>query len=91
MDFRYIKIISFMLLVMFSISSVFALGVSAPYWGDDHPLKLNPGGSKTVEFTLVTKAETEDAVVTMVDDAGIAEIISGSEYSVLPKQDFTPW
>jgi len=86
MDFPNIRLLSFVILFVFSIGSVFALGVSAPFWGDDHPLKIAPGTTEDIEFTLVNRAdaETEEVVVTMLDDGGVAEITSGTDYTVAP-------
>lgn len=80
-----IKTIILVLVVLFSINSVLALGVSSPYW-DKNPLKMYPGQIKEVSFTLTNKpdAETETAFVVLEEDAGIAELISGTEYSVAP-------
>ncbi|MFH1585846.1 MAG: hypothetical protein ABIB79_03700 [archaeon] len=79
------RVIILILVLLLSLNCVLALGVSSPYW-KDKPLKMYPGEVKDITFTLVNKptGETEKAFVAMEDDAGIAEITSGSEYFVEP-------
>lgn len=79
-----IKIISLALVfLLVGTGSAFALGVSTPYW-DDHPLKMYPGQVKEISFLLVNKVgnPTANAFVSLDESAGVAEITSGSEYSV---------
>jgi len=85
MDIRNIKLIALAFILLFSINLVLAIGVSSPYW-DQKPLKMYPGQTKEVSFTLVNKpdAGTEKAFVTLEKSAEIAEITSGSEYDVAP-------
>jgi len=80
-----IKLITFAIVTLLSISSVLALGVSSPYW-KNNPLEISPGETKEVSFTLTNSptAETATAFVNLVDGAGVAEIISGKEYTVTP-------
>jgi hypothetical protein len=85
MDIRNIKIISLVLVCLVSINFVLALGVSSPYW-EENPLKIAPGETRQVEFILVNRptGETQTAVVTLINDGGIAEVISGTEYTIKP-------
>ena len=80
-----IKTAILILVILFSMHSILALGVSSPYW-KDNPLSMYPGQIKEVAFTLTNKPDAETAVafVSMDDDAGIAEITSGTEYNVAP-------
>lgn len=86
MDIRNLKMISLVFVFLLaSITSIFALGVSSPYW-DKNPLKMYPGEIRDVEFTLVNKpdADPADAFVKLTNTGGIAELISGSTYTVQP-------
>lgn len=85
MGFCNLKLISFLLVCLLSLNFVFALGVSSPYW-KDYPLKMYPGETRDVEFTLVNKidADTASAYVIMVEDAEISQITSGTVYTVEP-------
>lgn len=85
MGFKNIKLITFALVCLFSLNSILALGISSPYW-DTRPLEMSPGETRDVEFSLTNKidAETATAFVEIEKDAGIAEIIGKSEYTVLP-------
>ena len=85
MDICNIKIISLMLVCLLSINFVLALGVSSPYW-KDNPLEMYPGETKEVKFSLVNRpdAETAQAFVFLEDGVGVAEITSGTEYTVTP-------
>jgi len=79
-----VKIISFVFVfLLVGTTGVLALGISTPYW-KDHPLEMYPGQTKDVEFLLVNQEGNDiaDAFVTLDESAGIAEIISGGEYSV---------
>jgi hypothetical protein len=81
-----IKFASFAVLaILFSISLVFAVGVSSPYW-KNNPLKMLPGDSKEISFVLVEKAdaETSTVTVTMKEDGGVATLLSGTSYIVKP-------
>jgi hypothetical protein len=78
------KIISLAFVCLLSINFVLALGVSSPYW-NTNPLKMAPGETRQVEFTLVNgDAETIEVVASLEEDAGIAEIIGNDEYLVEP-------
>jgi len=80
-----LKLITLALVAILSINFVLALGVSSPYW-DKNPLKMFPGETKEVAFTLTNSpnSETATAIVTLDEGAGIAEVISGEEYTVAP-------
>lgn len=85
MGFSNLKIISLVLVCLLSLNFIFALGVSSPYWSEN-PLKMYPGQTKDVAFTLVNKAdgEVEKAFVVLKQDAGIVKLKSGDEYTVNP-------
>jgi hypothetical protein len=80
-----IKLIVIAITFLLSMNYVSAFGVSSPYW-KNNPLELSPGETKEVAFTLASSPteETTTAVVSLIGDAGIAEIISGTNYSVAP-------
>ena len=80
-----IKITTLIIIFLCSINYVAALGVSSPYW-EEHPLKMHPGQSKEVSFSLVNKpnAELANAIVELIQGEQIAEITSGKFYSVAP-------
>lgn len=77
-----ITTITFLILLV-STSSVLALGVNSPYW-DTNPLQMHPGQVKEVAFSLVSKPTDplSKAFVTLDESSGIAEIISGLEYTI---------
>jgi hypothetical protein len=79
------KIISLIFVLLLSVSFVASLGVSSPYW-DTKPLKMYVGESRQVAFMLVNnpEGETIKASVTLINDGGIAEILSGEDYIVKP-------
>ena len=82
---RNLRIIALIVFILFSISQVPSLGVNSPYW-EANPLKMYPGQTKEISFSLVTRpdVESERAYVTLEEGQRIAEIISGSEYTVVP-------
>ena len=85
MDIQNIKIISLVFVILLSFNFVYA-GVSSPYW-KDNPLKMYPGETREdIGFTLVNRpdSEVEQVVVTMENDAGIAQITSGDKYTINP-------
>ena len=71
------------LIILFSINSVFALGINAPYW-NSNPLKMYPGETKYSEFYLVNSVTEPDAraIVELIESEGIAEISGPREFSV---------
>jgi len=79
-------IVSILLFLLAGIGGALALGVSTPYW-QDHPLEMYPGQERDVSFLLVNRAgnPTTDALVTLDESAGVAEITSGEEYTVPPE------
>lgn len=79
---RYLVIL---VILLFSLTLVQAVGISSPYW-KTNPLKMYKGETKEVSYALTSRpdAETEIVQVFMVNDEGIAEIISGIEYTVEP-------
>ncbi len=85
-----LKLTALALVVLFSVNLVLAIGVSSPYW-DENPLKMFPGQTKDVAFTLVNKpdADTAQAFVEMTESAGIAQLTSGTEYTVIPGETDT--
>jgi hypothetical protein len=86
MDISNLRIfVCTVVIVLFSSSFVFALGISSPYW-KNNPLEMKPGDSKDVSFTLVNRLgePNAEAFVSMVEDAGVATITSGDEYLVQP-------
>jgi hypothetical protein len=77
-----LKIVSLAFVFLLSMSFIAALGVSSPYW-NEHPLKMYAGETRTIPFILVNReTESSQAIVTLEDGAGIAEITSGTEYTV---------
>ena len=80
-----IKLVVLAITFLLSMNYVLAFGVSSPYW-KNNPLELSPGETKEVAFTLASSPteETTNAVVSLIGSAGIAEIISGTDYSVAP-------
>lgn len=86
MDNRNIKIIIIILLSILSVNGVFALGISSPYW-KSNPLKMYPGETREVSFVLANAIDEQtdaEAFVDLKESAGIAEIISKTEYSIPP-------
>lgn len=80
------NLILFLFLLLFSTFNVMAIGINSPYW-DANPLKMHPGETKDVEFTLVNSIEekTESKVsVSFIETAGIAKLSSGLEYTIAP-------
>ena len=73
------------LILLVSTGGILSLGVNSPYW-ETNPLKMYPGQVKEITFSLVSKTTdpTTNAFVTLKESAGIAKIISGSEYTVPP-------
>ncbi len=81
-----LKFATLILTLVISIGSVLALGVDSPYW-EDNPLKMYPGETKEVSFTLKNSIEEKSparAIVSLIESAGIAEIISEEEFIVPP-------
>ena len=78
-----IKLIAFSILVLFSFSLVFALGVSSPYW-NTNPLKMYPGETRNVDFPLVNGVNDPATEATVILTAGeeFMEITSGESYSI---------
>lgn len=73
-------------MILFSISSTLAFGYNSPYW-KDNPLKMYPGESKYIQFTLENSiAEQNDArvKVSLLESGDIAEIIGETEFIVPP-------
>jgi hypothetical protein len=71
-------------LVLFSLSSVLALGVTAPYW-DERPLTLAPGESKDIQFTLQNMLGDSDITLkaALIQGQDIATLTdSNLEYEV---------
>ena len=88
MDNLNLKILS-MLVVVFLVATgdVLALGVSGAYH-ENNPLKIYPGETKEVAFTLVNGgSDLEEVVVSLKDGSEIASIISGEKYRVMPLSD----
>ena len=80
-----VLLIAFLVLIV-STSVVFA-GVSAPYWSS-RPLEMAPGETKDVELVLTNGEDTEDNVVVSLEEGSeIAEITSGTSYTVPPKSN----
>ena len=79
------KIMVLVFVCLISLNSLLALGVNSPYW-TSNPLEMYPGETRDVFFTLVEKSDSEivQAFATLEDGAGIAKIISGEEYTVIP-------
>ncbi len=83
---RNIKKSLILLLVIFCLNSVLALGVNSPYW-KDNPLKMYPGETKSIEFILensVSEQKDAKAVVALVDSQGIAEIAGQTDFTIPP-------
>lgn len=76
-----ILVLTTMMLVVVSISFVFAFGVSSPYWEGGNPLWLHPGGTAVVKMTYQNLKTTEDMNVR-------AEITKGSEIATLNSADY---
>jgi len=78
-------VIASIILIPISIAYVLAIGVSAPYW-DTNPLNMYPGQTEEIIFTLteLPDAEISNVIVSLGRGFEIAEIISGSEYTVYP-------
>ena len=79
------KLILMGITMILSIGIVVALGVNSPYW-QDNPLKMYPGESQNVVFSLVNgiNEPTTEASVTLIEGSEIAEITSGEKYVVNP-------
>jgi len=67
-------------LTILSINLVFAFGISSSYWVGN-PLKLNPGESRTVGFTLQNMGTTEDLRVRV-------DLALGNEIAKLEKNEY---
>ena len=85
MDNLNLKILG-MLVIVFLVATgdVLALGVSSAYH-ENNPLKIYPGETKEVAFTLVNgESYLEEVVVSLKEGSEIASIISGEKYRVIP-------
>ena len=73
------------IIVMFCLVStnVFAFAISAPY-SKDNPLSMQPGETKDISFVMQNLEGDSDvnAVVSLLEGKEIAEIISGTTYSI---------
>lgn len=86
MGFSNIKIImTLVVLTLLGVPSIMALSVSSPYW-DNNPLVMSPGEIREISFTIANKETdpTTTALVTLKESGGITQLISGTEYSVIP-------
>lgn len=71
-------------LFLLSLSSVLALGVTAPYW-DERPLNLAPGETKDIQFTLQNMLGDSDVTLkaALIEGQEIATLTDSSlEYAV---------
>ncbi len=68
------------MLVVMSISFVFAFGVSSPYW-QGNPLQLHPGETSIVKITYQNLKATQDLNVR-------AEVTKGSEIATIETADY---
>lgn len=86
MDNINIKILSLLLMfLLVSTGGVLAVGVSSPYW-ENNPLEMHAGQTRDVPFTLVSKDtdSISNVAVSLEKSGGVAEITSGTEYTVQP-------
>lgn len=75
------KILSSIILGMFFISLVGALGVSSPYWGDN-PLQMYKGETRVVDLNLQNMVGEDDVTFK-------AEITEGAEIASLDEDTYT--
>ena len=86
MDNRNLKIISVFLFAIFLTNTVFALGINSPYW-KTNPLKMYPGETKDISFTLVNSVDEKtpaNAFVSLIEENEIAQITTGDQYTIIP-------
>jgi hypothetical protein len=76
------KILVSLVLIIFFVQIITASGVSRPYW-DDHPLKLAPGESKTIQLTL-QNTDDEDMTFKTTINSEIAELDDKSDEYLVP-------
>ncbi len=87
MDNNYIKLSLTLVFILISISYVTALGLSSPPYWKDNPLKMYPGETKYIEFTLeqsIAEKEEAKATVSLINSEEISEIIGPTEFTVPP-------
>ncbi|HVY01631.1 MAG TPA: hypothetical protein VHA12_02615 [Candidatus Nanoarchaeia archaeon] len=78
------KYFAILAMILFSLSSVLALGVTAPYW-DERPLNLAPGESKDIQFSLQNMLGDSDVTLkaALIEGQDIATLTdSNLEYTV---------
>ncbi len=76
----------FSIMLILTISNVFALGINSPYW-KDNPLKMYPGETRNIQFTLensISEEKSAEAIVSLIDSSGISEIIGKTEFTIPP-------
>ena len=82
-------LIGLLIIILFA-SNILALGINSPYW-KSNPLKMYPGQSIEVDFTLansILEESSAKAFVTLTDSAGVAEIIGPKEFTVPPGSNY---
>ncbi len=75
--------LTFVVAILFGTGFASGIGVSQVYW-EDNPLKMAPGESREIAFTIISDVgdEPADIIVEMINNGGVSSITSGESYSV---------